>query len=408
MTIQANELHACQVLQRGSDGKASVALASGEILELPAGGPYEVGGASSILVGDLWILAGQSNMEGVGDLVDVEPPSPFVHSFQSCEKWAVAEESLHWLGESPQLVHHKLWGRDAVPDVPDPRDIGRTKGAGLGLSFAKARYAQTGVPIGLVPSAHGGTSMQQWNPALKSEGGGSLYGATLKRFASVGGKVAGILWYQGESDSNPVDMANYKARMTKLVESFRSDFQQPDLPFYIVQIGCFATPDNPDLVVGWNGIREAERTWPDEVPHSAVASAIDLALDDGIHIGTPGLKRLGKRLANIAAGFPAPALGDLRLEGNRLRIAFENVRGGLQACGRPTGFSLRHPDGGDTAAIYKTTIEDNCAILHLNDASNLPAGVTVWYGYGLNPYCNITDAEDAALPAFGPVTIPTV
>lgn len=404
MTLHVNSLHDYQVLQRDCDDKARVSLDNGETVEFAIGGPYEIGDKRNILVGDLWILAGQSNMEGVGDLVDIDAPSPFAHSFQSREQWAVAEEPLHWLGESPRLVHHKLWGRGAVPDAPDPRDPARAKGAGLGLSFAKARYAQTGVPIGLVPSAHGGTSMQQWSPALKGEGGGSLYGATLARFATVGGKVAGLLWYQGESDANPTDLIQYKSRMTNLVESFRSDFDQPDLPFYIVQIGCFSTSDTPDMVAGWNGIREAERIWPGDVPHTAVVSAIDLALDDGIHIGTPGLKRLGKRLADVAAGFPAPALGDLKIEGNRLRVAFDNVRGGLQACGRPAGFTLRNAEDGDTGRIYKTTLDGDSALLHLTDIA-LPPGTALWYGYGLNPYCNITDAKDAAIPAFGPISL---
>ena len=384
-----------QVLQRGADGTA---------MGHPAGGPYEIGGARDVLVGDLWVLAGQSNMEGVGDLTDVEVPSPFVRSYQSREQWAVAEEPLHWLGESPQLVHHQLWGREAVPDEPDPRDIGRTKGAGLGLSFAKARYAHTGAPVGLIPSAHGGTSMQQWDPARKGEGGGSLYGATLKRFEGVGGRVAGILWYQGESDANPADVAVYKDRMTALVRSFRADFGQPDLPFYLVQIGCFAADETPE---GWDGIREAQRTWAGTLPHTAMVSAIDLELDDLIHIGTDGLKRLGRRLAAVAAGFAAPALRGVTAEadGSRLRITFDNVRGGLRAAGRPAGFSLRKPDGQETVMVYKTTLDGDAVLLHLNDGGLSP-DTRLWYGYGLNPYCNVTDAEDAAVPAFGPIPLP--
>ena len=325
MTYDAHTLHDFQVLQRDDDGKARVTLVNGSTQEFAVGGPYEIGGAKNILVGDLWVLAGQSNMEGCGDLVDVEGPSPFVHSYQSREHWAVAEEPLHWLGESPHLVHHKLWGRDAVPDEPDPRDIGRTKGTGLGLTFAKARYARTGVPVGLIPSAHGGTSMQQWSPELKTEGGASLYGATLKRFQAVGGKVAGILWYQGESDANPSDARLYKDRMTALVNAFRSDFGQSNLPFYYVQIGRFVTEPNDEMNAGWNGIREAQRTWAGTLPFTDVVTAVDLDLDDGIHIGTPGLKRLGRRLARVAGGSPTPTLRTLTTDsGARLPNATEN------------------------------------------------------------------------------------
>lgn len=401
-------LHDDQVLQRDQNDEARITLETGETVTLPVGGPYEVGNAKNVLVGDIWILAGQSNMEGVGDLVDVEPPSPFVRSYQSREHWAVAEEPLHWLSESPHLVHHKLWGREAVPDEPDPRDMGRTKGAGLGLTFGKLMHGRTGVPIGLIPSAHGGTSMAQWDPALKSEGGGSLYGATLKRFQAVGGKVAGILWYQGESDANPADVARYKGRMTKLVQAFRADFGQPSLPFYVVQIGCFVCPPSPDGIAGWNGIREAQRTWAGTLPHTATVSAIDLGLDDGIHVGTQDFKRLAKRLADVASGHPAPDLLDVTpgANGTRLRVTFDNVRGGLRALGRPSGFSLRSAAGTDLPLIYKITLDGDAAILHLgNGDSPLPADTQLWYGWGLNPYCNVTDAEDAAVPAFGPIKV---
>ena len=399
-------LHDDQVLQRDPDNKARVTLDNGETVELPAGGPYEVGGANNVLVGDLWILAGQSNMEGVGDLVDVEPPSPQVHSYQSREQWAVAEEPLHWLGESPRLVHHVLWGRERVPDEPDPRDPNRSKGAGLGLTFAKRWAETTGVPVGLIPSAHGGTSMQQWSPRLRNEGGASLYGATLERFRGVGGKVAGILWYQGESDAYPDGVKVYKDGMTALVNAFREDFGQPDLPFYIVQIGCFVNDPSADGIAGWNGIREAQRTWPGTVPHTGLVSAIDLELDDLIHIGTQGLRRLGKRLADLAAGHPAPDLAAVAREedGWRLRVSFKNVRGGLVAPGRPSGFSLRDLGGAELPLIYKTTLEGDAAVLHLTN-NVLPAGTALWYGWGLNPYCNITDAQDAAVPAFGPIVV---
>ena len=69
---------------------------------------------------------------------------------------------------------------------------------------------KTGVPIGLIPAAHGGTSMQQWNPALRDLGGESLYGATVERFRAIWRQSRRcILWYQGESDANPTDAAQY-------------------------------------------------------------------------------------------------------------------------------------------------------------------------------------------------------
>lgn len=394
MTIQNH-----QVLQQEADGKAR---------GLYTGGPYTVEGATDVLVGDLWVLAGQSNMEGVGNLRDVETPLHWVHSFQSREEWAVAEEPLHWLGESPRFVHHQLWGRETLPEQPDARDPNRDKGAGLGLAFGKAYHRLTDIPVGLIPSAHGGTSMEQWDPARKGEGGNSLYGATYERVQAVGGKVKGVLWYQGESDAYPDGVARYTKRMVTLIESFRRDFGQPDLPFYLVQLGCFATAPTPEGMTGWNGIREAQRMLPQALPNVSVVSAIDLELDDAIHIGVYGLKRLGRRLALAATGHPAPTLRSVATEqgGARLRVTFDGVRGELHAPGRPTGFSLHDIQGRELATHYKTTLEGSDAVLHLDTGPGpLPAGTQLWYGYGLNPYCNITDAEDQAVPAFGPITL---
>ena len=56
-------------------------------------------------VGDIWVLAGQSNMEGVGDLVDVTPPNPRVMLMGMDGRWGIAEEPLHWLVDSPDPVH---------------------------------------------------------------------------------------------------------------------------------------------------------------------------------------------------------------------------------------------------------------------------------------------------------------
>jgi sialate O-acetylesterase len=450
-----------QVFQRGADNRADIALEgtaangpvearlvlrgvsapgfdwqaiatakggkwSGQFRGVPAGGPYTLeiragGGAvadrvTGLLVGDLWVLAGQSNMEGVGNLVDVEPPNALVNSFDQTDRWGVAEEPLHRLVDAADRVH---WRRNQqkepekmTGEALEKFIANRKKGAGLGLPFAAEMVRRTGVPIGLVPCAHGGTSMDQWDPALRDKGGDSLYGATLRRVRLVGGKVAGILWYQGESDANPKAAPVFRQKFEHLVKMFRADFGQASLPFYYVQIGRYINLSNP---ADWHLVQDMQLKAEATIPRSAMAPSIDLSLDDGIHVGTPDLKRLGGRLARLAchdlfpgnaecAGFkrgPRPVAA--RFDNGIVRMEFSEVNGALQADGRPSGFSLHTAAGELLPLIYKVRLEGNTALLYLD--RKLPEGAELHYGYGKDPYCNVRDAADMAVPVFGPLAI---
>ena len=378
--------------------------------------PEEVVEVKEVLVGDLWVLAGQSNMEGVGDLVDVETPHPLVHNYTMAESWEVAQEPLHWLCCSIDPVHNP---NGVIPGDEQHAEWHRTrnKGAGLGLAFAKAMVEATGVPVGLVPCAHGGTSMSQWSPDLAYLGGGSLYGSMLRRVKAVGGKVKGVLWYQGESDANPNDAPLFAERFTRLVQSVRTDFGDPNLPFYTVQIGQFvvAMPEAGELA--WNQVQDMQRRLAEQIPHTAVVASADLELDDLIHIGTQGLKRLGKRLANIAlrelfgrsdikkGPRPTGTFVD-NPEGTRVRVRFAEVNGRLTAPGRISGFSIRSAQHHLYRIVYKMEVDKASptdVLLHLTEPC--PQNAFLWYGFGIDPYCNLVDEADMAVPVFGPMPI---
>ena len=375
---------------------------------------------------DLWVLAGQSNMEGVGILRDVEPPAENIRVYTHAGEWQQAQEPLHWLLESPDPVHAEIW---AIPESEIARArqetrANRATGAGLGLPFAKAVAAATGAAIDLVPCAHGGTSMEQWSPEKKALGGRSLYGAMLRRTREAlktGGDVQlrGVLWYQGESDAGPEAAPLYAERMQQLVAAIREDFGSPDLPFFLVQLGPFSTVDSSgwEGALSWSQVREAQRRLPEQIPHTAVAPAIDLELDDLIHIGTQGLKRLGRRLANIALnkvyGQTAPAgitLAGVACDSKQIRVRFEGVSDGLVApdpAGRIPGFAIgvagRNPE---PTAIYKAVVaRDNLSEVVLYTQEPIAAGEELWYGWGLSPFCQLADRADMAAPAFGPIRL---
>src|SRR5690606_38199534 len=116
-------------------------------------------------------------------------------------------------------------------------EMRRNRGATLGVAFGKHLYEETGVPIGLIMNANGGTSMRQWDPALARYGGQSLYGSLMRRVKEAGGKVTGVAWYQGEDEAVSTEgIDEYPERTRSFVATLRRDIGQPDLPFLYVQL----------------------------------------------------------------------------------------------------------------------------------------------------------------------------
>lgn len=378
-------------------------------------GRLDAGPMDEVLVGDLWILAGQSNMEGYGRFPAEEAPSEWVRVFGSDERWTMAEEPLHQLDLSPRPVHREIWR--AHGETRPPADQ-RLQGTGLGLAFGKALAGQLGVPIGLIPCAQGGTTLEEWDPAGRNDPHASLYGALLSRVQACGGRVAGLLWYQGESEALNGSWSTYEQRTEALFAALRADLQVPELPIVMAQLGRFVADEQAGLVDDWNSVRDAQRRLAARIPGVRLVAAVDLDLDDPIHISTSGLKRLGVRLAEAALGQSAPVLEELQWirgpgagladpTGSELRLTFSQVQGSLLAPGRALGFTLRDRSGTELHRIYHVTLRGRSVTLHLT-ADPLPGETTLWYGWGLNPACTIVDERDQGLPTFGPVPLPNV
>lgn len=405
---------------------------SGDLAGVPTGGPYRIelraqGGATTatvdgILVGDLWVLAGQSNMEGVGNLENTPLPSALVNSLDQTDAWVAAADPLHRLPDAIDPVH---WGKNAQGErerlsgpALDKWIANRKKGAGAGLPFAMEMVRRTGVPIGLLPCAHGGTSMDQWSPALKAKGGDSLYGAMLRRFKLAGGRVTGLLWYQGESDASADAEPMFSFKFMELINSVRSDFGQPELPFYYVQIGRHVTGAGGKE---WNAIQQDQLTVESQVPHVGMVTCADCSLDDGIHVSTKDHVVLGQRLANLACHdlFPAKAgCGALqsgprpvgaRMDGHRIVVEFKGVNGHLRSAGRLNGFAILDSTGKIVPTIYSQRVsETNPNVVELLlGGEKLPDTPLLGYGigFGRDMYVNLSDDAGMAAPVFGPLPI---
>jgi sialate O-acetylesterase len=403
-------------------GGAAGGRFSGCLRGLPAGGPYQAElrvvdakgrtldqcRIEDVLVGDVWVLGGQSNMEGIGRLEHGLKPHPLVRVFHMDDRWAVAKDPIHRLCDAVDAVHTDLCG-GVRPRRPDGKF-----GVGPGLSFGLRMRELAGVPQGLIACAHGGTSMSQWNPDLKRLRGKSLYGAMLRRFQKNGGRVAGVVWYQGCSDANAAAPL-YTQRMKSLVAAVRRDFGDKDLPFVAVQISrVVGWP--PDSAGPWNSVQEQQRRLSEAIRRCLVVPAIDLSLDDSIHVSGRDQARLGARLAQAMAvlkGIPGAGKPPIALKAVTVGqeahgmadaiVEFEHVTGWLRAGSRPTGFTLIGE--GVSNLAYDVELKGGRAFIHTMTPLADVGSLRLHYGFGVDPYCNIVDEADRSLPVFGPVCL---
>ncbi len=389
----------------------------------PATHPYP-GGAEA----DIWVLAGQSNMLGYGLLTGEQPANPKIMMFGLNNEWMPATPPTHRvytaaapvfknviLAKNPGITE-EAWRIMEEGERKHPANT-----TGPDRSFAECIAGVTGHNIGLLPCALGSTSMADWDPAGRDQGNRSLYGNMIERIKMVGGRIKGVLWYQGESDTgSPATVDGFQTAFLNLVDSIRRDTGIPDLPFIYVQISRYCL-ENQDSGASWEAIREEQRTLAARRKNLWVVPAIDLPLDDLIHIGASGQARLGRRLAQVAltyvyrvTGYGTPIdfssceiLPPHDTLHNRMRVRFSGVTGWLQAQGRPAGFELRSDDPKkDGPMVYKVEFDPSdpaAVIVWYSKAITRP--VKLYYGAGLNPYVNITDSLDMAIPAFGPISV---
>ncbi|KAJ6839765.1 putative carbohydrate esterase isoform X1 [Iris pallida] len=221
----------------------------------------------------IFVLAGQSNMAGRGGVSHgvwdrvVPPesrPSPSVLRLDAALRWVEAREPLH-------------------ADV----DRGRTCGVGPGLPFANSvRPAAGAAAVGLVPCAVGGTRIAEWARGTEH------YETMMRRAkaAAEGGRVEGVVWYQGESDTREREDADmYRGRMEQLVMDVRDDLAHPSLLF--IQVALASGEGNFTEIV-----REAQKGI--SLPNVICVDAKGLPLqDDHLHLTTQAQVQLGKMLA---------------------------------------------------------------------------------------------------------------
>ena len=384
---------------------------------IPVGGPYTVTvdreSFSDVYVGDCWVLAGQSNMEGVGWLTEADrrfAGDPEIRAFGMDDEWVVARHRLHrpWL--AVDRVHTEV-----LKAVPGPRPEWR--GVGPGLAFAQEMKRVTGVPQGLLCCAHGGTTLEQWDPALQSDGcAKSIFAAAVRRFYANGAHIRGIFWYQGCSEAMARKSEGFSEKTNELFRAFRS--LMGEIPIVQVQLGNTNLPNQAVFADDWMKIRAAQLAMAREEELLDTVSAVGSENDDLIHLSSPSQAQLGTTAAQsmcallFGDGFlKTPTVKAIRFyperldQGYTIEVEYENVYGDLRSSGTPVGFSCSMASDHIThMAVCHTHLCGNRVLLRTY-APKSPKGWFLFYGYGCNPVCNITDGRFRRLPAVGPLEI---
>ncbi len=431
MVMQRNANDVCEIHVSGVQEITSATYAGQEngnitvtreqdgflLTDIPVGGPYTVTVNnelfSDIYVGDCWVLAGQSNMEGVGWLTAEDrqfPGDPEIRAFGMDDIWVVARHRLHRAWLAVDRVHTEVLKAEPGPQ-PERR------GVGPGLAFAQEMKRVTGVPQGLLCCAHGGTTLEQWNPKLLNEGTSkSIFAAALRRFRANGSHIKGIFWYQGCSEAMARQSAVFFERTIELFEAFRSFMGF--VPIVQVQIGNTALPNYAVFEEDWMKIRAAQLAMTDTVELLDTVSAVGSDNDDLIHLTSQAQAQLGRTAAESMCallfenGFlKTPTIKKIHFypewldQFYTIEAEYENIYGDLRSSGSPIGFSCSMaPDHITHAAICHVELQGNQVLLRTY-APHSPKGWFVFYGFGCNPYCNITDGHFRRLPAIGPIKI---
>ncbi len=380
---------------------------SADLKALPAGGPFvlsaESGGARAevkdVLVGDVWLCAGQSNMQMTLKECDGGPAAADAAG-------SLAQLRLGSVGRrasaNPRAdgeIRWRIAARDSARDF-----------SGVGFFFAAELLADPAlrdVPLGVVDASFGGTMCEAWVPAEALAGfaredlRNSMFGiapSTLYNgmIAPLGNSpIKGVVWYQGEGNSDRP--ALYPKLLAALFASWRNQFATPELPFIVIQL--------PDFAPGWGGIswawmREAQAAAVRAAKHASLAVEIDT--NDGLDLHPRQKREIGRRVALLALhdvyGRPIVARGpefrQAKRESDSLRVTFDTdgdrlaSRGG----GPIRGFAVAGADG--RYRFADATIEGDSIVLRCKE---VPAPLTVRYAWAGVPGANLVNRS--GLPA---------
>lgn len=278
-----------------------------------------------VLVGDVWMCSGQSNMEWPFGAHVIDEGKTFEESakYPNVRHLKITKVRATNIVENVECGSWRMCvGKKALGPV-----------SATAYYFARAVNRETGVPVGIVDDNWGGCSIDQFLP-----GGGQDLGMVrpLEKM-----RFAGALWYQGEANWGAV---RYREKLSALVHYWRSMWGR-DMPFYIAQLSSWRNPkwtrvstalDAPKQ--GYETMRNVQFEMHRLIPRSGLVVTFDIGNENDIHFRNK--LDVGERFARWAMRdvygrkdivVSGPMFRDVRREGAKLRVFFDHVGSGLVA-----------------------------------------------------------------------------
>jgi sialate O-acetylesterase len=272
-----------------------------------AEGKEETKTFSNILIGEVWLCSGQSNMavkynSGGTKLDPKRPAFRFLD-----ENWSVsAADTCGRCYSISYVFGHKIQGELLVP-------VGVINAAEAGTSIECWWY----VPLGDPPTV---TKYQCYMPKIEPV---------------LGHAMRGALWYQGES--NEKDGKEYLPKLKRLIDGWRGAWKQGDFPFYVVQLSTIgqSPTDKPQCGDGRSAIRAAQCEALTAIPNTGMAVTIDIGeqkehpknkYDVGMRLAAWALNKAYAKKDVVPSG---PLYKSQKIEGSTIRVKFDYADHGL-------------------------------------------------------------------------------
>jgi sialate O-acetylesterase len=337
----------------------------------------------NILIGDVWIGSGQSNMEW-----------PLKNTDNGKEFCAAAKHSGIRLFHIPKKQTAQP-AKDVKTTWKECTPENILNFSAVLYHFGKKIHKEVNVPIGLINSSWGGSPIEPWTVTKTSSG--KMYNGMIAPITNF--PVRGTIWYQGETNVINKNGLSYGGKMKDLILGWRDAFDNKDMPFYFVQIAPWGNKRYADgqLPALWEA-----QTATLKIPHTGMAVTTDLVSNiNDIH---PRNKHdVGDRLARWALAksynkkdviYSGPIFKAMKVKGDKIHLSFAHASGGLKSRDDKalSEFTIAGADGKFVTA--QAVIDGESVVVNAKDVKS-PKHVRFGWHRIANP--NLTNAE--GLPA---------